>query len=52
MTVQQKDRPPGYHWIRKAMPASIVLLIVGSLGTGLYRAVEQARNAARAATTI
>ena len=35
----------------KCFPHSVVLLVVGSLGSFLYRAVENARNAARSATT-
>jgi hypothetical protein len=51
MTDQQRDRPSDRRWIRRLMSASVVVLIVGSLGTVLYRAVEKARNAARSATT-
>jgi hypothetical protein len=51
MTVQQRNRPSARRWIRKLMPVAIVLMIVGSLGTVLYREVEKARNAARSATT-
>jgi hypothetical protein len=51
MTDQQRARPSARRWIRRVMPASIAVLIVGSLGTVLYRAVESARNAARSAGT-
>ena len=51
MTIQHRDRPSTRRWIRRAIPASIVVLIVGSLGTVLYRAVAEARNATRSAAT-
>jgi hypothetical protein len=51
MNVQQRDRLSDRRWIRKLMPVAIVLMIVVSLGTILYRAVEKARNAARSADT-
>ncbi len=51
MTAQHRDRPFARRWIRKVIPASVVVLIVGSLGTILYRAVEKARNAAMSAST-
>ena len=51
MTVQSQDQYAAQRWIRKALPWSFVVLVVGSLGTVLYRAVEKARNAARSATT-
>ena len=41
MTIQHRDRPSTRRWIRRAIPASIVVLIVGSLGTVLYRAVSR-----------
>jgi hypothetical protein len=51
MTAQHRDRPFSRRWIRKVIPASVVVLIVGFLGTILYRAVEKARNAAMSAST-
>jgi hypothetical protein len=51
MTDQQRDRPSAGRWIRRVMAASVVVLIVSSLGTVLYRAVDKARNAARSAVT-
>jgi len=51
MTAQQRDRPSARRWIRRGIPALVVVLIVGSLKTVLYRAAENARNAARSATT-
>ncbi len=51
MTAQRRDQHPAYRWIRKALPGSVVVLVVGSLGIFLYRAVEKSRNAARSATT-
>ena len=51
MTIQHRDRPSTRRWIRRTIPASIVVMIVGSLGTVLYRAVAEARNAARSAAT-
>ena len=51
MSDQQRDRPSARRWIRRVMPASAVVVLVGSLGTVLYRVVEKARNAARSAVT-
>jgi hypothetical protein len=51
MTAQSQIRHSGHRWIRKALPCSVVVLVVGSLGTFLFHAVENARNAARSATT-
>jgi hypothetical protein len=51
MTAQSQIRHARRRWIRKALPWSVVVVVVGSLGTFLYRAVEQSRNAARSATT-
>ena len=51
MTAQRRDQHPAHRWIRKALPGSVVLLVLGSLGTVLYHAVENARNAARSANT-
>ncbi len=51
MTAQQRDRPSARRWIRRLIPTSVVVLVVGSLATILFRAVEKARNAARSATT-
>jgi hypothetical protein len=51
MTAQRRDRHSTHRWIRKALPCSVVVLVVGSLGTYLYDAVEKSRNAADSATT-
>ena len=51
MTAQSRDRHSGPRWIRKMLPSSVVILVVGSVVTFLYHAVENARNAARSATT-
>jgi hypothetical protein len=51
MTVQQGDLPSAHRWVRRLVPVSIVILIVGSLVAGLGRAVSKARNAAMSAAT-
>jgi hypothetical protein len=51
MIAEQRVRGSARCWIRGMMPASVVILIVGPMGTVLYRAVEKARNAARVAAT-
>jgi hypothetical protein len=51
MIAQRRDRHFALRWIRQVLPSSVVVLVVGSLGTFLYHAVENARNAARSATT-
>jgi hypothetical protein len=51
MTTRQGNRTSDRRWIRRVIPRSVVVLVVGSLGTFLYHAVENARNAARSATT-
>ncbi len=39
------------RWVVKAIGATLVVGILGSLGTMLVSAVERARNAARSAAT-
>jgi len=51
MPVQQADFPSARFWVRRLVPVSIVILIVGSLVAVLGRAVSQARNAAMSAAT-
>ena len=51
MTALCRDGDSANRWIRKVLPGSIVVLIVGFLGAFLYQAVENARNAARSANT-
>ena len=41
MTAQRRDRHSAHRWIRKVLPGSVVVLVVGSLGIFLYRAVEK-----------
>jgi hypothetical protein len=36
MIVQHRDQQTAPQWIRKALPCSVVVLVVGSLGTYLY----------------
>jgi hypothetical protein len=51
MTVQQADHSTALRWVRRLVPVSILILIVGSLIGVLGRAVSQARNAAMSAAT-
>jgi hypothetical protein len=51
MTAQRRDRYSVSRWIRNVLPRSVVVLVVGSLGAFLYHTVDNARNAARSATT-
>jgi hypothetical protein len=51
MTVQQGDLPSAHRWVRRLVPVSIVILIVGSLVAVLGRAVSEARNVAMSAAT-
>jgi uncharacterized membrane protein len=51
MTALRRDRHTFPRWIPKVITCSVVALVVGSLGTFLYLAVENARNGARSATT-
>jgi hypothetical protein len=51
MAVPQRNHPFVRRWLRRLVPASVVIIVVGFLGAGLYHAVEKARNAARSAAT-
>jgi hypothetical protein len=51
MTAMRRDRLSAPRRIFKVITCSVVALVVGSLGTFLYHAVEKARNAARASAT-
>jgi hypothetical protein len=51
MTAQRRDRDSAARCIRKVLAGSVVVLVVGSLGTFLSRAVANARTAARSAAT-
>jgi hypothetical protein len=51
MTAEGRDQHSILRWIRTALPGSVVVLVVGSVCTFVYDAVDKARNAADAATT-
>jgi hypothetical protein len=51
MTSLLRPRHSANRWIRKLLPRSVVVLVVGSLGVFLYDGIENARNAARSANT-
>jgi hypothetical protein len=51
MTVRQGDLPSAHRWVRRLVPISIVILIVGGLVALVAPAVSNARNDARSAAT-
>jgi hypothetical protein len=51
MTTQRRNQASNRRWIRKGLPCSVVVVVVGFLGANLYQALENARNAARSANT-
>jgi hypothetical protein len=51
MNSEERDRSSARGWICRVLPLSIVVVIVGSLGMVLYRAVGKARNAAMSTAT-
>jgi hypothetical protein len=52
MSAMRQDRHSSRRRTRKVLACSVTVLVVGSLGTFLYRGAVDARNGARSATTI